>query len=66
MNGWGSQQCQVIAVDPGRPLTYTLAEGTLDTTVTSRLETEGAGTAYTWNYPASTSTRRSAGRHSRA
>ena len=44
MGGWGQQPCQVREVDPGRLLSFTFAEGTLDTTVTWRLEPEGTGT----------------------
>jgi uncharacterized protein YndB with AHSA1/START domain len=44
MGGWGEQRCQVLAVEPERLLSYTFAEGTLDTTVTWRLEPRGEGT----------------------
>lgn len=44
MGSWGQQPCEVLAVDPGRLLSYTFAEGALDTTITWRLEPEGAGT----------------------
>ena len=44
MGSWGQQQCEVLEVDPGRLLSYTFAEGALDTTITWRLEPEGAGT----------------------
>ncbi|WP_030807988.1 SRPBCC family protein [Streptomyces sp. NRRL F-2799] len=44
MGNWGSQPCEVTAVEPGRLLSYRFAEGTLDTAVTWRLEPEGSGT----------------------
>lgn len=44
MRAWGQQPCEVIAVEPERLLAYTFAPGTLDTTITWRLEPEGAGT----------------------
>ena len=44
MGSWGEQPCEVLEVDPGRLLSYTFAEGTLDTTITWRLEPEGEGT----------------------
>ncbi|BFU42464.1 SRPBCC family protein [Krasilnikovia sp. MM14-A1004] len=44
MGEWGMQRCEVVAVEPERLLTYTFAEGVLDTTITWRLEPEGAGT----------------------
>jgi len=44
MGAWGQQQCEVLAVEPERLLSYTFAEGTLDTTITWRLEPEGEGT----------------------
>ncbi|GAB1694330.1 SRPBCC family protein [Krasilnikovia sp. M28-CT-15] len=44
MGEWGMQRCEVVAVEPERVLTYTFAEGVLDTTITWRLEPEGAGT----------------------
>jgi uncharacterized protein YndB with AHSA1/START domain len=33
-----------VQVDPGRLISYSFAEGTLDTTITWRLEPEGTGT----------------------
>ncbi|GAB1642980.1 hypothetical protein KRMM14A1259_34030 [Krasilnikovia sp. MM14-A1259] len=44
MGAWGMQQCEIVTVDPERMLRYTFAEGVLDTTITWRLEPEGAGT----------------------
>ncbi|WP_433348839.1 SRPBCC family protein [Microtetraspora malaysiensis] len=44
MGDWGVQPCEVTAVEPGRLLSYRFAEGSLDTTITWRLEQEGEGT----------------------
>ncbi|MFB7865680.1 SRPBCC domain-containing protein [Streptomyces sp. NPDC056069] len=44
MGNFGSQPCQVTEVDPERLFAYRFAEGSLDTTVTWRLEPEGRGT----------------------
>ena len=44
MGAWGRQQCEVIAVEPERLLSYSFAPGTLDTTITWRLEPKGDGT----------------------
>ncbi|HEX6040194.1 SRPBCC domain-containing protein [Longimicrobium sp.] len=44
MGAWGQQACEVIAVEPERLLSYSFAPGTLDTTITWRLEPEGEGT----------------------
>lgn len=44
MGSWGRQPCEVLEVEPGRLLSYTFAEGDLDTVITWRLEAEGAGT----------------------
>lgn len=44
MGPWGAQPCEVTAVHPERLLRYRFAEGSLDTTITWRLEPEGAGT----------------------
>ncbi len=41
---WGQQACEVIAVEPERLLSYSFAPGTLDTTITWRLEPENLGT----------------------
>ena len=43
MGKWGQQACEVIAVEPERMLSYSFAPGTLNTTITWRLEAEGAG-----------------------
>lgn len=43
MGQWGQQPCEVIAVEPERLLSYSFT-GTLDSTITWRLEAEGAGT----------------------
>jgi uncharacterized protein YndB with AHSA1/START domain len=44
MGLWGKQPCEVLAVEVGRLLQYSFAPGTLDTTITWRLEPEGSGT----------------------
>jgi uncharacterized protein YndB with AHSA1/START domain len=44
MGPWGKQPCQVIAVEHERLLSYSFAHGTLDTTITWRLEPENSGT----------------------
>ncbi|WP_433721906.1 SRPBCC family protein [Actinoplanes sp. CA-051413] len=44
MGSWGQQPCEVLEVEPERLLVYTFAEGSLDTTITWRLEPEGSGT----------------------
>ncbi|MET9962871.1 SRPBCC domain-containing protein [Streptomyces sp. NPDC006326] len=44
MGPWGHQACEVLAVEPERLLRYSFAPGTLDTTVTWRLQAEGTGT----------------------
>lgn len=44
MGPWGVQPCEVLAADPERLLRYSFAEGSLDTTITWRLEPEGTGT----------------------
>ncbi|GAA0430675.1 SRPBCC domain-containing protein [Actinoplanes campanulatus] len=44
MGAWGEQPCEVLEVQHERLLRYTFAEGTLDTTLTWRLEPEGEGT----------------------
>ncbi|GAA0507159.1 hypothetical protein Ade02nite_50680 [Paractinoplanes deccanensis] len=44
MGSWGEQWCEVLEVEPEKLLRYTFAEGVLDTTITWRLEPEGAGT----------------------
>ena len=44
MGNFGQQECQVLEVEPEKLLSYTFAEGSLDTTVTWRLTPEGDGT----------------------
>ncbi|MFF5189440.1 SRPBCC domain-containing protein [Streptomyces sp. NPDC000345] len=44
MGPWGEQPCEVLDVDPERLLRYSFADGSLDTTITWRLEPEGTGT----------------------
>jgi uncharacterized protein YndB with AHSA1/START domain len=44
MGKWGPQPCQILAVEPGKLLVYSFAEGQLDSTITWRLEPEGTGT----------------------
>lgn len=44
MGAWGTQQCEVTAVEPGSLLAYTFGVGTIDTTLTWRLVPEDAGT----------------------
>jgi len=44
MGQWGQQPCEVLAVDPNRLLAYTFAAGSLNTTITWRLEPQGEGT----------------------
>lgn len=44
MGRWGQQPCEVVAVEPERLLSYSFAPGTLDTTITWRLEPHGSGT----------------------
>ncbi|MCQ4082559.1 SRPBCC domain-containing protein [Streptomyces sp. RB6PN25] len=44
MGHWGQQPCEVIEVEPERLIRYSFAEGSLDTTITWRLEAEGTGT----------------------
>jgi uncharacterized protein YndB with AHSA1/START domain len=41
---FGKQQCEVIAVEPEKLLSYSFAPGTLNTTITWRLQAEGNGT----------------------
>lgn len=47
MGQWGQQACEVLAVEPERLLRYSFAPGTLNTTLTWRLEPEGDGTCLT-------------------
>jgi len=44
MGQWGQQPCEVLAVEPDRLLAYTFASGSLNTTITWRLEPQGEGT----------------------
>jgi len=44
MGVWGWQECEILEVEPEKLLRYTFAETTLGTTITWRLEPEGAGT----------------------
>jgi uncharacterized protein YndB with AHSA1/START domain len=44
MGQWGMQPCTVTTVEEERLLSYTFGEGTVDWTITWRLEAEGAGT----------------------
>jgi len=44
MGEWGHQSCEVLEAEPEKLLRYTFAEGSLDTTITWRLEPEGTGT----------------------
>jgi uncharacterized protein YndB with AHSA1/START domain len=44
MGKWGHQPCEVLAVEPERLLSYSFAPGTLNTTLTWRLQPEGVGT----------------------
>jgi uncharacterized protein YndB with AHSA1/START domain len=41
---FGKQPCEVLVVEPERVFSYSYAPGTLDTTITWRLQTEGKGT----------------------
>lgn len=44
MGKYGQQECEVLAVEPERLLRYSFAPATLGSTITWRLEPEGAGT----------------------
>jgi uncharacterized protein YndB with AHSA1/START domain len=44
MGNWGEQPCEVLAVEPEKLLSYSFATGSLDNTITFRLEAEGTGT----------------------
>ena len=44
MGVWGAQECEILDVEPERLLRYTFAERSLGSTITWRLEPEGAGT----------------------
>ena len=44
MGAWGTQACEVVEVQPERMLSFTFAEGVLDTLITWTLIPEGTGT----------------------
>ncbi|WP_155373896.1 SRPBCC family protein [Catellatospora vulcania] len=44
MGKWGEQPCEVLAVEPEKVFSYRFATGSLDNTITFRLEPEGTGT----------------------
>ena len=44
MGAWGNQPCRVLEVDPGKSISYTFAEGALDTIISWTLEPDGTGT----------------------
>ncbi len=44
MGQWGRQPCEVLAVEHEKLLSYSFAPGTLNTTITWRLQAEGEGT----------------------
>jgi len=44
MAEWGVQRCTVVAVEPERLLSYTFADGVLDSTITWSLDADGDGT----------------------
>jgi uncharacterized protein YndB with AHSA1/START domain len=44
MGHWGKQPCEVLAVEPGKKISFLFAEGQLDTIVTWRLEAVEDGT----------------------
>ncbi|GAB4050936.1 SRPBCC family protein [Catellatospora paridis] len=44
MGNWGQQPCEVLVVEPEKLLSYSFATGSLDNTITFRLEPEGTGT----------------------
>jgi len=44
MGQWGQQPCEVLAVQSERLLAYVFAAGSLNTTITWRLEPQGEGT----------------------
>lgn len=44
MGQWGKQPCQVTEVEPQKLISYSFADGSLDTTLTWRLVPEGTGT----------------------
>lgn len=54
MGGWGQQQCEVTAVEPGTSITFVFAEGTLDTTITWARRPPRTARSCTSSTPAST------------
>ena len=50
MGQWGLQPCEVLAVEPERLLSYSFAPGTLNTTLTWRLQPEGDGTRLSFEH----------------
>jgi len=50
MGPWGQQACEVLAVEPGRMISYSFAPGTLDSTITWRVEPDGDGTRLTLDH----------------
>ena len=44
MGQWGKQACEILVVEPGRFLSYSFAPGTLDTTISWKLQPDGEGT----------------------
>lgn len=44
MGQWGQQPCEVLAMEYEKLLSYSFAPGTLNTTITWRLQAEGEGT----------------------
>lgn len=44
MGGWGQQQCEVLAVEPGESIRFLFSEGVLDTPIMWRLEPIDGGT----------------------
>ncbi len=47
MGAWGRQHCEVLAVEHEKRISYTYAEGILNTTITWSLQAEGTGTRLT-------------------
>lgn len=45
MGPWGQQPCEVLAVEHEKLLSYSFAPGTLNTTITWRLQAEGEAPA---------------------
>ncbi|WP_240793748.1 MULTISPECIES: SRPBCC domain-containing protein [unclassified Arthrobacter] len=44
MGSWGQQQCEVLAADPGKSISFLFSEGVRDTTITWPLEPVDGGT----------------------